>query len=183
MFKSSAALIAAPAPSSMPPASPWVSISPTHAISLDGEEMPKKPLILLSRFEQKPLTLFHSQLAAFPMPFQMPLMRFSADICHLGHTAGKALHNGRNDLRHRLYDLHDDFRKVGDQGHKKLYAGQDDLIDVPDKGVYDACDDLWDRSHNGGNDGGQVLDQGNQQVYPASMIWGYCQGSPSPAHL
>ena len=36
----------------------------------------KKPLILLSRFEQKPLTLFHSQLAAFPMPFQMPLMRF-----------------------------------------------------------------------------------------------------------
>ena len=76
LFKSSAALMAAPAPSSIPPASPWVSISPTHAISLDGEEMPKKPLILLSRFEQKPLTLFHSQLAAFPMPFQMPLIRF-----------------------------------------------------------------------------------------------------------
>ena len=76
LFKSCAASIATLAESSIPPARPWVSISPTHAISLDGEDIPKKPLILLIRLEQKPLTLLHSQDAASLMPFQIPLIRF-----------------------------------------------------------------------------------------------------------
>ena len=75
-LKPSAAFTASPPLSSMEPARPSTSISPTHAISVDGEWMPKKPLILLIRFEQKPLTLLHSQDAASPIPFQMPLMRF-----------------------------------------------------------------------------------------------------------
>src|SRR5699024_3644060 len=42
LFKSSAALTASPALSSMPPARPLPSISPTQAISFEGELMPKQ---------------------------------------------------------------------------------------------------------------------------------------------
>ena len=69
----SAALTASSPLSSMDPDKPLTSISPTHAISFEGEWIPKKSQIPSQMEEIHPDTLSHSQEASWVMPLHSPL--------------------------------------------------------------------------------------------------------------
>ena len=69
----SAALTASSPLSSMEPARPLTSISPTHAISFEGEWIPKKSQIPSQMEEIHPDTLSHSHEASWVIPLHSPL--------------------------------------------------------------------------------------------------------------
>ena len=80
--------------------------------------MPKKLQIPSQMPEIQPETLSQIHPARLWIPCHSPCTMFFADIDNLAHRRGKGIHNPRNDLRHRLYDLHDGWWQVLDQRHK-----------------------------------------------------------------
>ena len=82
--------------------------------------MPKKLQIPSQMPEIQPETLSQIHPARDWMPCHRAAHQVGAHLGDLGDALAEGRNDPRDDLRDRLYDLHDDGREIRNQGHQQL---------------------------------------------------------------